>query len=359
MSSLGLRGQWQWWDMCTSEDSANDETCVPVRTVMRMRRHVYQWGQWEWWDMCTSEDSDDNDETCVPVSTVRMMRHVYQWGQWWEWWDVCTSEHSENDETCVPVRTVRMIRHVYQWGQWWEWWDMCTSEDSDDNDETCVPVRTVMTMMRHVYQWGQWQWWDMCTSEDSDENEETCVPVRTVRMMRHVYQWAQWRAGCQVERRVASRRKRHTPTPTCTHHPLHHCRHGSDISTPFPRNRSPRWRRSAVPPNSHCPRRGTWLARKTWLLTGCWGDENSWWALNSSDSGILATYTKIYRTAKIIYAASSLHFITASSELWKVLFLAPSVCCFLFVCEISPEPLNGFAPNSHKDVFGPSLGRVW
>jgi len=38
---------------------------------------------------------------------------------------------------------------------------------------------------------------------------------------------------------------------------------------------------------------------------------------------------------------------SARSELRKVLFLAPSVCCFLFVYEISPEPLNGFTPNSH------------
>ena len=35
----------------------------------------------------------------------------------------------------------------------------------------------------------------------------------------------------------------------------------------------------------------------------------------------------------------------------KVLFLAPSVT-FLFVPQISPEPLNGFVPNSH-------LRRVW
>jgi len=33
------------------------------------------------------------------------------------------------------------------------------------------------------------------------------------------------------------------------------------------------------------------------------------------------------------------------SELRKVLFLAPSVCVFLFVCEIS-RALNGLAPNS-------------
>ena len=33
-------------------------------------------------------------------------------------------------------------------------------------------------------------------------------------------------------------------------------------------------------------------------------------------------------------------------ELRKVLFLAPSVCGFLFVYEIYLEPLNGFAPNS-------------
>jgi len=36
------------------------------------------------------------------------------------------------------------------------------------------------------------------------------------------------------------------------------------------------------------------------------------------------------------------------SELWKVMFSEPSCSLwFLFVCEISREPLNGFAPNSH------------
>jgi len=39
--------------------------------------------------------------------------------------------------------------------------------------------------------------------------------------------------------------------------------------------------------------------------------------------------------------------VTTRSELRKVLFLAPSVWVFLCVYEISPEPLNGFAPNSH------------
>ena len=39
--------------------------------------------------------------------------------------------------------------------------------------------------------------------------------------------------------------------------------------------------------------------------------------------------------------------ITPRSELRKVLFLAPSVCGFLFVYKISREPLNEFAPNSH------------
>jgi len=34
------------------------------------------------------------------------------------------------------------------------------------------------------------------------------------------------------------------------------------------------------------------------------------------------------------------------SELQKVLFLAPSVCGFFFVYELSPELLNGFSPNS-------------
>jgi len=41
--------------------------------------------------------------------------------------------------------------------------------------------------------------------------------------------------------------------------------------------------------------------------------------------------------------------LTACSQLRKVLFLALSVT-FLFVHEISPEPLNGFAPNSHGSL---------
>jgi len=40
-------------------------------------------------------------------------------------------------------------------------------------------------------------------------------------------------------------------------------------------------------------------------------------------------------------------FVTAHSELRMVLFLAPSICGFLFLYEISREPLNGFALNSH------------
>ena len=39
--------------------------------------------------------------------------------------------------------------------------------------------------------------------------------------------------------------------------------------------------------------------------------------------------------------------ITICSEFQKVLFLVPPVCGFLFVHEISQEPQNGFAPNSH------------
>jgi len=45
-----------------------------------------------------------------------------------------------------------------------------------------------------------------------------------------------------------------------------------------------------------------------------------------------------------------LWYFTARSELRKVLFLTPSVCVLL--CEISWEPLNGFAPNSQRR-------RVW
>jgi len=48
---------------------------------------------------------------------------------------------------------------------------------------------------------------------------------------------------------------------------------------------------------------------------------------------------------------------TGRSELRKVLLLTLSMT-FLFVYEISREPLNGFAPNSQEGVFGPLLGRV-
>jgi len=57
--------------------------------------------------------------------------------------------------------------------------------------------------------------------------------------------------------------------------------------------------------------------------------------------------------ARSVFAALPLCRFTARSELRKVLFLALSVT-FLFVYEMSREPLNGFAPNSHmEDVFGP------
>jgi len=62
----------------------------------------------------------------------------------------------------------------------------------------------------------------------------------------------------------------------------------------------------------------------------------------------LLTYLPV-TTAVKRPAQSTCHImlVTASSELRKVLFLAPSVCVFLFVYEIFREPLNGLAPNSH------------
>jgi len=49
----------------------------------------------------------------------------------------------------------------------------------------------------------------------------------------------------------------------------------------------------------------------------------------------------------------------ARSQLHKVLLIMALSVTFLFVHEISQEPLNGFAPNSQEDVFGPSLRQVW
>jgi len=66
----------------------------------------------------------------------------------------------------------------------------------------------------------------------------------------------------------------------------------------------------------------------------------------------LASDTSIV-SAVCMFMYSVLKIFTTRSELQKVLFLVPSVCGFLFVYEISLESLNGFAPNSHRDVFGP------
>jgi len=49
-------------------------------------------------------------------------------------------------------------------------------------------------------------------------------------------------------------------------------------------------------------------------------------------------------------------FFTTRRELQQVLFLAPSVCGFLFTYEMALEPLNGFVPKIHtEDLFGPLL----
>jgi len=58
--------------------------------------------------------------------------------------------------------------------------------------------------------------------------------------------------------------------------------------------------------------------------------------------GSLVLEYDFYVTLSIIFKV-----ITACSELRKVLFLAQSVCGFLFVYEISWKPLNGLAPNSY------------
>jgi len=59
-----------------------------------------------------------------------------------------------------------------------------------------------------------------------------------------------------------------------------------------------------------------------------------------------ASETQWNTYARKPYAHYSVYNFAARSELRKVVFLALSVT-FLFVYEISQEPLNGFAPNSH------------
>jgi len=48
-----------------------------------------------------------------------------------------------------------------------------------------------------------------------------------------------------------------------------------------------------------------------------------------------------------MYGSKKSCLITARSYLWEVVFGAVSLC-FLFLYEISREPLNEFAPNSHS-----------
>jgi len=72
----------------------------------------------------------------------------------------------------------------------------------------------------------------------------------------------------------------------------------------------------------------------------------SWRRFTVSESFIVMC-AFITSTTSVDILFSLLFVFAARSELRKVLLLAPSVWAFLFVYEISQEPLNGFAPNSH------------
>jgi len=51
--------------------------------------------------------------------------------------------------------------------------------------------------------------------------------------------------------------------------------------------------------------------------------------------------------------------ISARSELRKVLFFGAVSLCFLFMYEISREPLNGFAPKSHERRVWSLVRQIW
>jgi len=76
---------------------------------------------------------------------------------------------------------------------------------------------------------------------------------------------------------------------------------------------------------------GTWWCR-TWCRNWEWDERQQY------SEWYMVDYTRSGQRCHCIF--------TARSELRKVLFLAPSVCGFLFVYEIYPEFLNGSAPNS-------------
>jgi len=75
-----------------------------------------------------------------------------------------------------------------------------------------------------------------------------------------------------------------------------------------------------------------------------------------SPQKLILSRLKLFRTNNIDRPTVK-QFFTARSELRKVLFLAPSVCGFLFVYEISREPLNRCAQNSQERLVW-SLART-
>jgi len=77
----------------------------------------------------------------------------------------------------------------------------------------------------------------------------------------------------------------------------------------------------------------------------CLSDTYQWLAATSTSKCSPFLHSLVLNSGLILKAPQN-PVITARSELRKVLFFAPSVC-FLFVYEISWEPWNGFAPNSH------------
>jgi len=71
------------------------------------------------------------------------------------------------------------------------------------------------------------------------------------------------------------------------------------------------------------------------------------WNHRGDKVGASASDGSVRQACAVLYFVCIILIVTSRSELQKVLFLAPSVCGFLFVYKISLEPLNGFASHSH------------
>jgi len=77
-------------------------------------------------------------------------------------------------------------------------------------------------------------------------------------------------------------------------------------------------------------------------------EQNVWRLIAHVFTALFRHPVSIVKALKHSFLCFSVSFLLHAVKCGEVLFLVPSACGFLFVYKISQEPLNGFAPNSHR-----------